>query len=205
MLDLSQMESSLQFLSPLILDYTVNKRENSRIGNFCSYASPHGVYRCRGEDRWCAITVFKDKEWRSFCNVLGRPDLIEDDRFKTLLRRKKNEEELDKIIEAWTINLSPEEVMHKMQSASVPCGIVSNAEDIFNDPQLTKQEVFWKLNHPEIGEISHLGRPFLLSRTPATAERPAPCLGEHTEYICTKILGFSDEEFLNMLNDGVFE
>lgn len=205
MLDLSQMESSLQFLSPLILDYTLNKRENNRVGNFCPYASPHGVYRCRGEDRWCSITVFTEEEWRGFCRVIGREDLVENPRFKTLLQRKKNESQLDQIIGAWTINFSPEEIMEKMQEASIPCGIVSNAQDIFHDPQLKEQEVFWRLNHPEIGPISHLGRPFLISNTPAKAEKPAPCLGEHTEYFCTRILNFSDKESLEMLNIGVYE
>ena len=205
LLDLSQIESTLQFLAPLILDYTVNHRESNRKGNFCSYAAPHGIYRCRGEDRWCAITVFTDDEWRSFCGVLGNPEWIEDPRFKTLLSRKRNEAELDRLVEAWTINLSPEEVMRQMQAAHVPCGVVNNSEDIFQDPQLRGQEVFWRLDHPEIGPFSHLGRPFLLSRTPATPENPAPCLGEHTEYVSTQILGFSDKEFLELLNEGVFE
>lgn len=205
LLDLSQIESTLQFLAPLILDYTVNHRESNRRGNFCPYAAPHGVYRCRGDDRWCAIAVFIDDEWRSFCGVLGNPEWIEDPRFKTLLSRKRNEAELDRLVEAWTINLSPEEVMRQMQAACVACGVVSNSEDIFQDPQLRGQEVFWRLDHPEIGPFSHLGRPFLLSRTPATPENPAPCLGEHTEYVSTQILGFSDKEFLELLNEGVFE
>ena len=205
LLDLSQMESTLQFLAPLILDYTVNHRENNRVGNFCTHAAPHGVYRCQGEDRWCAIAVFTDDEWRSFCKVLGHLEWIEDPRFKTLLSRKRNETELDRLVEAWTINLSPGEVMRQMQAALVPCGIVSSSEDIFEDPQLRGQEVFWRLDHREIGSFSHLGRPFLLSRTPATPENPAPCFGEHTEYISTQILNFSDKEFIELLNEGVFE
>jgi benzylsuccinate CoA-transferase BbsF subunit len=205
MLDLSQMESSLQFLAPLILDYTVNHRESNRRGNFCPYAAPHGVYPCRGDDRWCAITVFTDDEWRGFCKVIGHPEWTQDLRFKTLLSRKRNEAELDRLVEIWTINFSPQEVMERMQKACVPCGIVSSSEDIFQDPQLKGQEIFWKLDHPEIGPISHLGQPFILSETPAAPQNPAPCLGEHTEYVCTQILGFSDKEFLELFNGGVFE
>jgi benzylsuccinate CoA-transferase BbsF subunit len=205
MLDLSQMESSLQFLAPLILDYTVNHRESNRRGNFCPNGAPHGVYRCRGDDQWCAITVFTDDEWQGFCKVIGYPEWTQDLRFKTLLNRKRNEAELDRLVESWTINFSPQEVMERMQKAYVPCGIVSSSEDIFQDPQLKGQEIFWKLNHPEIGPISHLGRPFNLSETPAAPRNPGPCLGEHTEYVCTQILGFSDKEFLELFNDGVFE
>lgn len=205
LLDLSQMESSLQFLAPPILDYTVNQRESHRRGNFCSYAAPHAIYRCRGEDRWCAITVFTDDEWRAFCETVGHPEWTHDPRFNTLLNRKRNETDLDRLVEVWTVQFTPEEVMKRMQAAGVPCGIVSSTEDIFLDPQLKEQEVFWKLDHPEIGPLSHLGRPFLLSKTPAAPENPAPCLGEHTEYVSTQILGFSDEEFLELFNEGVFE
>jgi crotonobetainyl-CoA:carnitine CoA-transferase CaiB-like acyl-CoA transferase len=61
------------------------------------------------------------------------------------------------------------------------------------------------LNHPEIGLYHHLGQSFELSKTPAQASMPSPRLGEHTEYVCTKILGMADEEFAELAGAGVFE
>jgi benzylsuccinate CoA-transferase BbsF subunit len=205
LLDLSQFETSLYFILPAILDCAANAREPSRTGNTCSFAAPHNVYRCRGEDRWCAIAVFTDGQWKSFCGVIGNDRLIHNPKYETLLARKSNEDELDAIVSAWTIDLTAEEVMAKMQSARVPAGVVQNSADIYKDPQLRYRGLLWPLQHPEIGLFTHLGQAFQLSDTPAEASRPSPCLGEHTEYVCHEFLDLSDEEFVQLANEGVFE
>jgi benzylsuccinate CoA-transferase BbsF subunit len=205
LLDLAQFETALYFIMPAILDYISNGREPSRIGNTSPYAAPHNVYRCKGDDRWCAIAVFNDDEWESLCKVIGRPEYAEDSRFNTLINRKKNENEIDKLIGGWTINLTAEEVMTKLQSAGVPAGVAKTAADIYDDVQLRQRNIFWPMNHSEMGLFTHLGQSFELSKTPAQAYSPSPLLGEHTEYICTRMLGMSDEEFINLLQEGVFE
>jgi len=205
LLDLSQFETSLYFILPAILDYAVNAREPFRTGNACSFAAPHNVYRCRGDDRWCTIAVFTDEQWKSFCKVIGHDQLMHESKYNTLLARKRNEDELNGIISAWTMKLTAEEVMEKMQSAGVPAGVVKNSEDLYNDPQLRYRGLFWPLHHPEVGMFTHLGQAFQLSETPAEACMPSPCLGEHTEYICKEFLNLSDEEYLRLENEGVFE
>jgi benzylsuccinate CoA-transferase BbsF subunit len=205
LLDLSQFETGLYFIMPALLDYTANGREPSRIGNACPYAVPHGVYPCRGDDRWCAIAVFNDQQWANLCQVIGRTDCVTDPCFDTLLNRKKHEDEVNEIVNSWTINLTPEEVMDRMQSAGVPAGVVKNAADIYEDPQLRQRHLFWPLEHPDMGLFTHLGQNFVLSKTPAQARMPSPQIGEHTEYVCTKILGMTDEEFVELASAGVFE
>lgn len=200
-LDLSQYEASVYVLSPLILDFTINGRVANRMGNRCPYAAPHGAYRCRGDDRWCVIAVFNDEEWQSFCNVLGNPTWTKDTKFATLLARKENEEELDGLIEEWTVNFSAEEVMEMMQAAGVAVGVVQTSEELFRDPQLRHRYYFWELEHPEIGKHHYSGSVFALSKTPAELKMAAPCLGQHTEYVCTQILGIPQEEFVELLND----
>lgn len=204
-LDLSQFETSLYFILPAILDNEVNGREPSRVGNKCSYAAPHNVYRCQGDDRWCAIAVITEEQWESFCKVTGNNSLVKDPKFATILPRKKNEGELDTIVEAWTVERTPEEVMEKMQAAAVPAAVVQNAADVYEDPQLKHREAHWQLSHPEIGLTSHLGSAFQLSDTPAQGRTPAPCMGEHTEQVCHEFLNMSDEEFVQLANEGVFE
>jgi len=204
-LDLSQVETGLYFILPSLLDYAANQREPSRCGNASSVAVPHNVYRCRGDDRWCAIAVLNNEQWKSFCKVIGKIDLIEDPKYRTFVTRKKNEQDLDAIIGTWTQKLTAEEVMDKMQSAGVPAGVVNNAADIYNDPQLRHRGLFWPMQHPEVGSFTHLGQAFQLSETPAQPERPAPCLGEHTASVCTEILGMSDDELVQLMSEGVFE
>jgi len=203
LLDISQLESTVYFIIPAILDYISNGREPLLVGNSCSYAVPHGVYPCKGNDRWCTITVFNDEEWVQLCRVIGKPEYIDDPRFNTFLNRRKNESEINRVISEWTINFIPEEVMTQMQSAGVAAGAVKDAADIYADPQLRQRNFFWRLNHPEMGFFTHLGESFKLSKTPAEKRMPSPCLGEHTEYVCTNILGISDEKFVELLQSGV--
>lgn len=203
-LDISQFETAIQILAPHFLDYTVNNRETTRMGNSSPYACPHGAYPCRGEDRWCAIAVSSDYEWEAFCVVLGDPDWSRDPRFATLLGRKENEDELDRLIGEWSVNFPAEQVMGMMQTAGVPAGVVQSAVDLLQDPQLSYREQFWRMNHAELGEHRHFGQPFILSKSPTT-RRTSPCLGEHTEYVCTKLLGMTEEEFIDLFTNGILD
>ena len=204
-LDFAQHENAVHFIAPLLLDYAVNRREANRMGNRYHYAAPHGAYRCRGEDRWCAIAVFTEEEWRSFCRVIGNPSWTDDSRFGTLLARKENEEELNRLVEEWTINYSAEEVMNLMQAAGVGAGVVESSQDILeHDPQLKHRHFFWELDHPEIGKHRLRGHSFVLSKSPYEVRR-APLLGEHNEYALKELLGMSDDEIAELVIEGVLE
>ena len=205
LIELAQFETAVSFILPAILDFVANGREPVRLGNACPYAVPHGVYPCKGEDKWCTIAVFNDDEWANLCKVLGESEWIEDPRFSTFTNRKKNEETIDSLLSKWTRKLTAEEIMNRMQAAGVAAGVVKNAADVYEDPQLRTRNLFWSLPHSEVGSFTHLGTSFELSRTPGQPYMASPGLGEHTEYVCTDILGLSDEEFVELLQEGVFE
>jgi crotonobetainyl-CoA:carnitine CoA-transferase CaiB-like acyl-CoA transferase len=203
-IDISQLETSVQFLSPSILDYTCNQHQQSANENRSAHAVPHNVYRCKGNDRWCAIAVFNDSEWQALVSAVGNPALGEDRRFSTFKERKKNEGELDELIGKWTIEHSPEEIMRLLQAAGITCGVVQSGKDLSEDPHLKESGFFQALTHPEMGPTTYTRSPFTLSEAPCQM-KPAPCLGEHTEYICTEILGMSEDEFVELINAGVLE
>ena len=204
-LDLSQYEDCVHFMAPLVLDYTVNGRVSTRVGNRLDYAVPHNAYRCRGNDRWCTIAVFTDEEWASFCDVVGRPEWVNNPRFGTLQARKQNEEDMDSLIEEWTLNHSAEEVMSMMQTAGVGAGVVANAEDLLErDPQLEHRRFFRGLNHPEVGTYRAPRPPYTLSKCDCELER-APLLGEHNEYVLKQITGMTDDEIAALIVDGALE
>jgi benzylsuccinate CoA-transferase BbsF subunit len=205
LIDLAQFETSLYYLLPGLLDTAVNKREPVRNGNAVAHAAPHNVYPCKGEERWCTIAVTDDTGWEALCSTIGKPGLTKDPRFDTLPHRKENEAALDAEIEAWTIERTPEEVMASLQGAGVAAGVVENAADIYSDPQLRERNLFWPMEHSEMGTFTHLGSSMVLSKTPARAETPSPCMGEHNEYIVTKILGKTDAEYKELLAAGALQ
>jgi crotonobetainyl-CoA:carnitine CoA-transferase CaiB-like acyl-CoA transferase len=205
LIDLAQFETALCFVLPGLLDAAVNNREPVRNGNAAAYAAPHGVYPCKGRDRWCTIAVLNDTQWVRLCETMGKPELAGDKRFNTLLDRKEHEMELDELIKEWSANYRPEEVMARLQGVGVPAGVVENAADLYEDPQLRQRGLFWPIDHTEMGTFTHLGTSLQFSKTPGQPYLPSPCLGEHNEYVLTKILGKTDEEFLELLKTGVLE
>ena len=208
-IDASAIEAGLYgCFESALLDYLVNGREQTRVGNRNPYAAPHGAYRCQGgegvgEDRWCSIAVFTDEEWQSFCRAIGEPQWTKDSKFATLVGRKQNEDELNRLVEEWTRDFSAEEVMMLMQANGVAAGVVQNAKDLFEDAQLKHRNHFWMLDHKELGTTAFRGAAFKLSKTPLQP-RATHLVAEHNEYVIREILGMSDEEFAELVVAGIF-
>ena len=206
-LDQAQMEAGPLFLAPLILDYVANGRIAERMGNRDPYMCPHGVYPCYpgtwGVDRWVAIAVTNDEQWRAFCKVIGEPEWTKDPKFPTFAARKENEDELDGLIGEWTKNYTTQRVMEMMQQAGVPAGAVETGEDLFNDPQLKHREHFRFLEHKVIGRHAYNAPAYQLSKTPNYIWKAGPCIGEDNEYVYKEILGFSDDDIADLLIEGV--
>ncbi len=203
----SQLESSLQFLSPALLDYNVNGRVMSRNANRHPYAAPHGVFPCRSSEtsteQWVAIAVFSDEEWQAFCRVIDKPGWIEDPKFAGVLGRKENEEELEELIAKWTEELPAEQIMSMMQNAGVAAGMVQSPEDLFNDPQVKHRNHFRPLEHQVIGRHSYNAPAYKLSKTPCDISKPGPCLGEDNEFVFKEILNMTDDDIEEFLVAGV--
>ncbi|RLB00441.1 MAG: CoA transferase [Deltaproteobacteria bacterium] len=205
-IDISQLECLTQVLAPTFLDYSANGRIQSREGNHSTFTAPHGIYRCKGEDKWCAIAVFNDKEWEALCYVMDKPELISEPKFATGLARKQHEDELDRLINEWTTNFTAEEVMSKMQRQGISAGVVQNGQDIVDsDPQLAHRHHLFTLDHREIGRYVSEAPGFRLSEVPLDIQQPSPCIGEHNYYVCSELLGISDEDFADMVSAGVLE
>jgi len=202
-LDQSQVEVGINFLAPALLDYMANGRIACRMGNRDPYMAPHGVFPCRGDDRWIAIAVDNEEEWQALCNVMGNPDWSKEPKFSTMPARKENEDDLERLIGEWTQAHTAEQIMQMLQEAKVPAGVVNTAEDLFNDPQLKYREHFRFLEHNVIGRHAYHSPAYRLSKTPCGIRKPSPCLGEDNEYVYKEVLGLSDDEIADLLIEGV--
>jgi crotonobetainyl-CoA:carnitine CoA-transferase CaiB-like acyl-CoA transferase len=173
------------------------------MGNRDLYMAPHNLYPCLGQDRWIAITVSNDDEWRRLCKAIDHQEWLQNPMFATINSRKQNEDELDKLIGEWTKNFMPHQLMAILQNAGVPCGVVQTAEDLLNDPQLKERNHFRFLQHQVIGRHAYNAPAYHLSKTPNNIKKAGPCLGEDNEYVYSKILGYTDDEIEEMLIEGV--
>jgi len=162
-----------------------------------------GVYRCRGEDRWCAITIASDEEWLGFKETLGSPPWAEEERFATMASRLKNKEKLDELIGGWTKKHTAEEVMTLLQKNGVAAGVVQSAADLAGDPQIRERGFFIELDHPEAGRTVSDASPVRLSATPASYIRAAPLPGQDNNYVYRELLGLSEGQLDKLKAQGV--
>lgn len=202
-IDLSQAETFLPHMGETLLDYTMNKRLQEAIGNRDPSMAPHGCYRCQGNDKWVTIAVSSDEQWEAFCRVLGNPAWTKEEKFGNTLSRRVNQDELDKLVEEWTIKHEPYQVMHILQGVGVPAGPVLGASDLYNDPHLKERGFFREVTHCEAGTHRYPGMCFKFSRTPADIRLPPNCLGEHNEYVFGEILGMSKEEIAQLEEEEI--
>jgi benzylsuccinate CoA-transferase BbsF subunit len=204
-IDHAQIETSVHFLAPLLLDLQVNGRLAVRRGNREDYAAPNNVYACAGDDRWLALTVTSDTEWCAACEALGHPTAASDPRFATHAARKAHEEALDALIGSWTAGENAFELADRLQAAGVAAGPVYRAQDIFADPQVVHRRFFRRLYHPELGDHAVLSQSFRIEGVEAGPLASAPLLGEHTYRICREVLGMTEAEIAGYAEKGVFE
>jgi crotonobetainyl-CoA:carnitine CoA-transferase CaiB-like acyl-CoA transferase len=202
-LEQSQFETSLHFFAPPVMDYMVNGRIMGRQGNRVHNAAPHGVFPCKGDDRWVAVAVLTDSEWQSFCRAIGYPIWTKNDHFSTLAERKAHEDELEKLVGEWTINYSAEAAEEILQSAGVTANMVARPSDLYEDPQLAHRHYFTRLKQPKMGEQAFETQAcFILSKTPRKVKIPSPCLGEHNNFVFRDMLGLSEQDIAGYIKDG---
>lgn len=202
-IDGSTFQGCLDVLDTAFADYSVNGRVLTRRGNCHPNAAPHGVYRCAGEERWLAITVFNDSEWRNLCRLAGDPRWTADARFSAVTGRLENASELDRLMEDWTSTQVAEELMVKLQEAGIAAGVVKNARDVYEDPQFAYREHFWESAEEGMKPFTFEAPSARLSLTPARFRRRFPFMGEHSDYVYNDLLKLSAEEYASLVDEGV--
>jgi crotonobetainyl-CoA:carnitine CoA-transferase CaiB-like acyl-CoA transferase len=192
-IDLSQIEASLQFLAPEMVEYQLSGQVAGPMGNRSSVHSPHGAFPCLGDDAFVAIAVETDDQWHELATLIDEPWSSEE-RYRTVAGRLTHVEDLERGLREWTSGQDPYSVMYLLQRSAIPCGVVQRPSALFTDPQLAHRGHFWELEHAELGRLLYNGTSFRLSETPAYPRSAAPLLGEHTREVLTTLLGYSDAE-----------
>ena len=200
MVEVAQLEATTSMLGEAFLNNQMNGTERAPQGNYDSEFAPHNNYPCAGDDKWVAIAVKTEEEWRGFCQALENPGWTQDRRFADRAARLGNTSDLDGFVSQWTRGLSAQEITEKLQANNVAAMPVMNIEDQFLDPHLQQRQAYAQVDHPHVGAEWVYGMPWLLSGTPGSVRTPAPVLGEHNEYVFHQLLGVPMDE-LQRLQD----
>lgn len=209
-IDLSQAETITCMMGEAVMDYSMNKRVAKPAGNRHPSYAPYGCYRCKGHDMWVTIAVTSDDEWCSFCDAIGNPQWTRDDKFSDALSRWKNQGELDKHVEEWTMKYDHYAIQEILQSAGIAAGaVVSIEEQILYDPHIKDRGTYQYIQYPPSnnwpnGRVDPVFRvPWIMPRTPTRLTRPAPYTGRDNEYVFGQVVGLSREEMAKLTEEGI--
>ena len=202
-IDLSQYEAGVAQLGEAFLEYTMNQRVPTRLGNSHPHYAPYGVYPCCGNDSWVAITVTSDAEWTNFRRAVAE-GWAQDPEFETNRGRLLRREKLEAAISDWTSTRDHHEVMHLLQSNGVAAGAVYNTREIATDLHLDDRDFFNVSNHPPpVGPRPHAGPLMNLMGVTRPPDQLAPTLGQHNEYVLRDLLGLDDAEYMGLKGANV--
>lgn len=203
-IDLSQLEACIWGLDAEVLRLTAGGEMRPAIGNDHESMSPHGVFRAAGDDAWIAIAVRDTGDWRALASLLGAP-WMGDERLDSFDARKADSDRIAAAITAWTSTREKSEAAEVLQRAGIPAYGVSSMSDVHNDPQLRAREHFWPLEHAAIGLTDWDSPAYRLSKVPVRHRRAAPLLGQDNERVYRDLLGYSDEELVTLIAEGVLD
>ena len=176
----------MRLLGPAVLDYTVNGRVMQRCGNDDPVFAPHGVYRAAGDDRWVAVAVTNDEQWRSLAVEMRRDDLAG----LTTAERREREAELDELVAGWTARQDATGLQHRLQAHGVAAHQVQNSGEAIDDAQLMHRGHFQWVTHPYARQALVDTMPYHLSAAPGGFSWAGPTYGQHAMEVLEGLLGY---------------
>ena len=204
-IDLSQMEASLHFLAPEILEVQATNRSFTRNGNRSRDAAPQGAYPCAGEDEWIAIAVESDAEWQALRSLLGNPEWARAKELDTVNGRLKAHDMIDEHLANWTRDQAPVAAMARLTGAGIPAGHVQRSRNLLEDPQNKHRAFHRYLEHGEMGLVPYSGHQYRVSGYDHGPRGPAPLIGGDCFEILIESLGLSDEQVADLMANQVIE
>lgn len=200
MVDVAMLDSMISVLENAVVRYSATGSIPKPIGNrhpsiapFASFETSNGMIN---------IAIGNNSLWEKFCNIIGKPKLINDERFNSNPLRVKNIEVLTEIITEVLKQRTSEEWLETFEKNNIPSGKINNVEEMMNDPQVIAREMIVDVTQ-KTGPVKMPGVPIKFSHTPAEIAGPAPELGEHNEEIFSTFLDLDKFSINKLKEEGV--
>ncbi|HXU24199.1 MAG TPA: CoA transferase [Tepidiformaceae bacterium] len=197
--DLPQRETMSTMVGEKFVAASMRGEEPVHFGARSPHWAPQGVYRCKGEEQWLAISCRTDQEWRSLTSLIARPDLAD----LTLEQRRARQDELDIVIGAWAAEQDAFGAMMQLQSMKVPAGRVLDSDNIHRDPQLATRGYWVELPHPRMTPWKQPSASWRLQEANPQIRNHAPLFGEHNDEILRDLLGLTAADRAQLADQGV--
>jgi len=186
-IDVGMLEATLAVLGPVVLSWTAVGEIPRAAGNRSWEGAPEGCYRCAGADAWVALSVRDEREWEGLCHLLGMRAWLRDPEFATRRGRVARAEEIEGVIERWSVGRNKSDAAEELRRAGVPAFAVLTLADLLEDKQLNEFGFWPRVNHREMGPVNVLGIPFRMSGRAWPVLSPPPLVGQHTAEVLESV------------------
>jgi len=189
-------------------EYSVATRQGMgavpRAGNDSGGGQLGNAIHCKphGPNDWLYVVV-QEAVWEDLAKLVGGEALVNDARFSKISERRKNQNEMWRLITQFAANYTKREFMAILNPIDVPCGPIMSTDDLANDEHVRGRDMWVELDHPQRGKWWNVGMPIKLSESPAKIER-SPTLGEHTDEILQQVLGYEKDKIAKLKSAGAF-
>lgn len=200
--DVALVDSVVASLEIINQIYLTAGRNPQRIGNRYESVYPYDSFIAK--DGSLVIGCGNDKLWKKLCEVMGKPELFEDERYDKNPKRVQKHAEVKIIVEAWTKTKTIDEAVEIMLAAGIPAAPINTIERVTKDPHIAgAREMFVDIEHPKAGKLKLTGSHLKLSSTPVTFRNPSPSLGQDNEVVYGELLNLSEQEIKALKENGV--
>jgi formyl-CoA transferase len=196
----SLLQAAIQLLDFQAARYTMLGEVPGQVGNDHPTSMPTSAYATA--DGHINVAAAGNRMWRIVCEAIGRPELIEDARYRNPEDRAKNRQALNKVMTDSLSAKTSSEWVAIFNKVGVPCGPIYSMDQVFADPQVKHMQVRAEVTHRQLGKLGLISQPVKLSRTPAKLVAASPERGEHTDEVLRE-LGFQDAEISGFKTDKI--
>ena len=200
--EVSMTEALTGMIPQAVMEYSLTGRDEERRGNLHDRKAPHNVFRCAGEEKWVAISVETDEQFRALAHAAGFPGWSEEARFATMADRQADLEALETLIEQWTSRMDPADLVDTLQSAGVPAAAVFDSAEVIADPHLLERGFVVPVEHPVAGTRPVLSIPWATDGLRGENLRPAPTFGQHNRWVLKELLQVPDAHLERLESSG---
>ena len=200
--DIAMLDCQVALLENALVRYQVDGKPPKPVGNRHPTITPFQAFMAK--DKYFVLALGNDNLWKKFCNVFSRGDLLTDERFLTNDERTKNRKIIIPILEKIFIEKTAIEWTEFFDSHGIPSGLINSMDKVIENKQLQSRNMFVEVNDEKAGKIKIAGNPIKMSTLPEEKTRQtSPKIGEHTNEILGKYLGFDEEKIKQLKEDGV--
>lgn len=201
--DTALYEAVFAVMESIVPDYLLAGYVRERMGNTLPGVAPSNIYKTK-DGTYVVIGANADNVFRRLCEAMGREELSRDPRFSTHHARGDNMEELDRLIEEWTMTMTADECLAILEEKGVPAGKIYSAKEIVEDPHYLAREMIVRVMHPVLGEFPMPGIVPKLSRTPGRIREPgAEVMGKHNEEVYGQLLGYGPDVLAQLKQENI--